>query len=118
MIPERIAALCHASHFNAEKFEDQCEDALKELLKKKQSGQKIESPREDTVSVSYLGPMPARSRRYRALPKRRSSTNVPPFVRLSEKGAVSIYGMGRFPGLSCWTCRTTFAHSLLRTKRN
>jgi DNA end-binding protein Ku len=46
MIPERIAALCHASHFNPEKFEDQCEDALKELLKKKQCGQKIESPSE------------------------------------------------------------------------
>ena len=29
-----------------EKFEDQYEDALKELLKKKQSGQKIEAPRE------------------------------------------------------------------------
>jgi DNA end-binding protein Ku len=35
-----------ATHFNPEKFEDQCEDALKELLKKKQSGQKNESPRE------------------------------------------------------------------------
>jgi DNA end-binding protein Ku len=29
-----------------EKFEDQYEDALKELLKKKQSGQKIEAPRD------------------------------------------------------------------------
>jgi DNA end-binding protein Ku len=29
-----------------EKFEDQYEDALKELLKKKQSGQKIEVPRD------------------------------------------------------------------------
>ena len=29
-----------------EKFEDQYEDALKELLKKKQSGEKIEAPRE------------------------------------------------------------------------
>jgi DNA end-binding protein Ku len=35
-----------ATHFNPEKFEDQCEDALKELLKKKQSGQKTEPPRE------------------------------------------------------------------------
>jgi len=33
-------------HFKPEKFEDQYEDALKELLKKKQSGQKIEAPKE------------------------------------------------------------------------
>jgi DNA end-binding protein Ku len=35
-----------AGHFSPERFEDQYEDALKELLKKKQSGQKIEAPRE------------------------------------------------------------------------
>ena len=35
-----------AGHFEPERFEDQYEDALKELLKKKQSGQKIERPRE------------------------------------------------------------------------
>src|SRR6195256_1635655 len=35
-----------AGHFEPERFEDQYEDALKELLKKKQSGQKIEAPRE------------------------------------------------------------------------
>ena len=34
------------SHFEPRKFEDQYEDALKELLKKKQSGEKIEAPRE------------------------------------------------------------------------
>jgi non-homologous end joining protein Ku len=33
-------------HFEPERFEDQYEDALKELLKKKQSGEKIEAPRE------------------------------------------------------------------------
>ena len=33
-------------HFKPEKFEDQYEDALKELLKKKQHGEKIEAPRE------------------------------------------------------------------------
>src|SRR3989440_1312351 len=33
-------------HFKPEKFEDQYEDALKELLKKKQQGEKIEAPRE------------------------------------------------------------------------
>jgi DNA end-binding protein Ku len=35
-----------AGHFEPEKFEDQYEDALKELLKKKQSGQKIEAPKQ------------------------------------------------------------------------
>jgi DNA end-binding protein Ku len=35
-----------AGHFKPEKFEDQYEDALKQLLKKKQSGQKIEAPRD------------------------------------------------------------------------
>src|SRR3954466_10405762 len=35
-----------AGDFEPEKFEDQYEDALKELLKKKQSGEKIEAPRE------------------------------------------------------------------------
>src|SRR5215218_8516279 len=35
-----------AGHFKRKKFEDQYEDALKDLLKKKQSGQKIEAPRE------------------------------------------------------------------------
>ena len=35
-----------AGHFEPEKFEDQYKDALKELLKKKQSGEKIEAPRE------------------------------------------------------------------------
>jgi DNA end-binding protein Ku len=35
-----------AGHFNPEKFDDRYEDALKELLKKKQSGQKIEQPTE------------------------------------------------------------------------
>jgi DNA end-binding protein Ku len=35
-----------AGHFHPEKFEDQYEDALKELLKKKQAGEKIEVPKE------------------------------------------------------------------------
>src|SRR5712672_1300409 len=35
-----------AGHFEPQKFEDQYEDALKELLKKKQAGEKIEAPRE------------------------------------------------------------------------
>jgi DNA end-binding protein Ku len=34
-----------SGHFKPEEFEDQYEDALKELLKKKQAGEKIEAPR-------------------------------------------------------------------------
>jgi DNA end-binding protein Ku len=37
-----------AGHFRPEKFEDQYEDALKELLRKKQAGQKIEAPKAPT----------------------------------------------------------------------
>jgi DNA end-binding protein Ku len=36
--------------FDLEKFEDQYEDALKELLRKKQKGEKIERPREPARS--------------------------------------------------------------------
>ena len=35
-----------SGHFKPEKFEDHYEDALKELLKKKQSGEKIQAPRQ------------------------------------------------------------------------
>ena len=35
-----------SGHFNPEEFEDHYEDALKELLEKKQAGEKIEAPRE------------------------------------------------------------------------
>jgi DNA end-binding protein Ku len=35
-----------SGHFNPEQFEDHYEDALKELLKKKQAGEKIEAPTE------------------------------------------------------------------------
>src|SRR5262245_32466445 len=37
-----------AGHFKPEQFEDHYEEALKELLRKKQSGQKIEAPKEPT----------------------------------------------------------------------
>ena len=35
-----------SDHFEPDKFEDHYEDALKELLKKKQAGEKIEAPKE------------------------------------------------------------------------
>src|SRR6266576_3157556 len=37
-----------SGHFQPDQFEDQYEDALKELLKKKQAGEKIEAPKERT----------------------------------------------------------------------
>jgi non-homologous end joining protein Ku len=40
--------------FEPERFEDQYEDALKELLKKKQSGQKIEAPREPSKVINLM----------------------------------------------------------------
>ena len=43
-----------AGHFEPARFEDQYEDALKELLKKKQSGQKIEAPRSEPSKVINL----------------------------------------------------------------
>src|SRR5205807_6057804 len=35
-----------SGHFNPDKFEDHYEEALKELLKKKRAGEKIEAPKE------------------------------------------------------------------------
>ena len=41
-------------HFNPKKFEDRYEDALKELLRKKENGEKIEAPREREPGGSRL----------------------------------------------------------------
>src|SRR5204862_7353584 len=35
-----------SGHFNPDEFEDHSEDALKELLKKKQAGEQVEAPKE------------------------------------------------------------------------
>src|SRR4029453_3686700 len=45
-----------SGHFKPEEFEDHYEDALKELLKKKQSGEKIEAPgaREPAKVISLM----------------------------------------------------------------
>jgi Ku protein len=72
-------------HFKPEKFEDQYEDALKELLKKKQHGEKIEAPRERapakvinlmdalrrSVEGTNKGPAPA----LREAPRRETATH-------------------------------------------
>ena len=42
------------AHFEPERFEDRYEEALKDLLKKKQSGQKIEAPRNEPSKVINL----------------------------------------------------------------
>jgi len=42
------------AHFEPERFEDRYEEALKDLLKKKQSGQKIEAPRSEPSKVINL----------------------------------------------------------------
>jgi len=41
----RRGRFIRSGHFKPEEFEDHYEDALKELVKKKQSGEKIEAPR-------------------------------------------------------------------------
>jgi DNA end-binding protein Ku len=42
-----------SGHFEPEKFEDHYEDALKELLTKKQAGEKIEAPKRTRTSKSH-----------------------------------------------------------------
>jgi hypothetical protein len=61
-----------------------------------------------------------RLRKENAARKKGASSNVR--MKVSEKGALSVYGMGRFPvtlykehGLSGWIWRTTFGHSSLPT---
>jgi hypothetical protein len=57
-----------------------------------------------------------RLRNENAALKKGTSSNVR--MKVSEKGALSVYGMGRFPvtctrnnGLSFWIWRTIFGHS-------
>jgi non-homologous end joining protein Ku len=48
--------------FDPSKFEDRYENALKDLLKKKQKGEKIERPKEtkpsNVVDLAYIGQCP------------------------------------------------------------
>ena len=71
-----------AGHFDPDKFDDRYEDALKDLLKKKQHGEKIEAPRERTPakvinlmdalrrSVDTERRAPARRAAHRRAPKK------------------------------------------------
>jgi DNA end-binding protein Ku len=80
-----------SGHFDPEQFEDHYEDALKDLLKKKQAGEKIEAPRErapakvinlmdalrrsvDSESAGGKQRKPSRGREHRRAPKRNAST--------------------------------------------
>ena len=77
-----------AGHFNPEKFDDSYEDALKELLKKKQSGQKIERPTEHAPakvinlmdalrrSVETERRAPAQQATHRRAPKKASRSSA------------------------------------------
>jgi DNA end-binding protein Ku len=88
------------AHFEPQKFEDQYEDALKELLKKKQSGEKIEAPRErEPAKVINLMDALRRSVETergtgeRRKPARRARTNrVPKKAGRSSAGATKKAG--------------------------
>ena len=45
-VREKFNVKTKTGHFNPKKFEDHYEDALKDLLRKKEHGEKIEAPRE------------------------------------------------------------------------
>jgi DNA end-binding protein Ku len=70
-------------HFKPDKFEDRYEDALKELLRKKDKGEKIETPHEpksanvinlmDALRQSVKGERKSNSRRQRATHQRKAS---------------------------------------------
>ena len=60
------------AHFEPERFEDHYEEALKDLLKKKQSGQKIEAPREREPS-KVINLMDALRRSVETEPRRRAA---------------------------------------------
>jgi DNA end-binding protein Ku len=76
-----------AGHFHPEKFEDQYEDALKELLRKKQSGQKIEAPKAPT-DAKVINLMDALRRSVEAEGGgERKSERQPPGARRAPKKA-------------------------------
>jgi DNA end-binding protein Ku len=77
-----------AGHFQPEKFEDRYENALKELLRKKQAGERIEAPKEreparvvnlmDALrkSLDAEGSRPTADRRRPAVDRRTASTKA------------------------------------------
>ena len=79
-----------AGHFHPEKFEDQYEDALKELLKKKQAGEKIEAPREPAEVVNLMDALRASVQAERGGGERRKTEHRAPVRhRAAKKSARS-----------------------------
>jgi Ku protein len=85
------------AHFAPEKFEDQYEDALKELLRKKDKGEKIEPPpeREESNVINLMDALrrsvkgersAARSSSRRAQPHRRKGAKKRPAARHRKAG--------------------------------
>jgi DNA end-binding protein Ku len=68
-----------AGHFEPEKFEDQYEDALKELIQKKQSGQPIERPerREPAKVINLMDALRRSVEASRESPKRQAASVKP-----------------------------------------
>src|SRR5262245_57270679 len=103
-----------SGHFNPEEFEDHYEDALKELLKKKQAGEKIEAPSESHQSDGC--PAPKRGRgAWRAnkatSPIRQGARRR---IRTSKEEKVALVGKSAFdqpqyrPPLYWWRLRWMF----------
>ena len=80
-----------AGHFHPEKFEDHYEDALKELLKKKQSGQKIEAPREPSPAkvINLMDALRRSVQAERGGEPRKSERRTPARHRAPKKAARS-----------------------------
>jgi DNA end-binding protein Ku len=68
-----------AGHFEPKKFEDQYEDALKELIRKKQSGQPIERPerREPAKVINLMDALRRSVEASRESPKRQAASVKP-----------------------------------------
>jgi DNA end-binding protein Ku len=80
-----------AGHFEPQRFEDRYEDALKELLKTKQSGQKIEAPKEREPSkvVNLMDALRRSVETERAGGERRKPTPLASDHRASKKAGRS-----------------------------
>jgi DNA end-binding protein Ku len=75
-----------AGHFDPSKFDDRYEDALKDLLKKKQEGKPIERPeRREPTNVVHLMEALRRSVEAGADKSRKAKDSAPPKRSTAEK---------------------------------
>jgi DNA end-binding protein Ku len=81
-----------AGHFEPEKFEDQYEDALKELIRKKQSGQPIERPerREPSKVINLMDALRRSVDASRESAKRAPSITARQSIRTSEEEKIAL----------------------------